>query len=269
MSLLGADEGVEGVRPIAVVALVLAVLLVVSLVRGVRSFRRPPETPIEHAIERTARRFQRAAAKRSDYYFARGKLSGDPATKAIAALGPLGGVLDLGCGRGQLAVLALEAGLATNVRGVDWDEAKVAFARRAAEGQNASFEAGDVRAASGEPVDTVLLVDVLHYFSKDVQDALLVRAARLVKPGGRLVLREADTGRGLRSLTTRVQEGIGTWARVNVGERVLFRDVEKELVPILEAEGFSCDVTPCWGKTPFSNVMLVARRATAAPTEAA
>ena len=261
MSFFGACEGVEVVRPIAVVALVLVLL---SVVRAVRSFRKPPETFIEHAIERTARRFQRAAAKRSDYYFARGKLLGDPATKAIAALGPLGFVLDLGCGRGQLAVLALEAGSASKVRGVDWDEAKVAFARRAAEGQDAAFEAGDVRAVEGDPVDTVLLVDVLHYFSKDVQDALLVRAARLVKPGGRLVLREADTGRGLRSLTTRVQEGIGTWARVNVGERVLFRDVEKELVPILEAEGFSCNVTPCWGKTPFSNVLLVARRSTAA-----
>jgi len=246
--------------PLLVAGLLFA-LFVAYVVTVVRSFGKPPATPIEHAIDRTARRFERAARKKGDYYFARGKLSGDPATKAIAELGALGAVLDLGCGRGQLALLVLEANLADSVRGLDWDPEKITIARRAADGQEkATFEAGDVREVDGDSVDTVLLVDVLHYFSRDVQDALLLRAARLVRPGGRLVVREADKGRGLRSLTTRIQEGVGTWARVNVGERVLFRDVRRELVPMLEAEGFSCDVKPCWGLTPFSNVLLVAHR---------
>jgi SAM-dependent methyltransferase len=230
------------------------------LVALARSFGRPPSTPLEHAIDRTARRFERAAEKKGDYYFARGKLQGDPATSAIAALGELGSVLDLGCGRGQLAVLLLEAKVAERVHGVDWDAGKVAFASRAAEGLSATFAPGDVREVEGGPYDTVLLVDVLHYFSRETQDALLARAARLVKPGGRLVVREADRGRGLRSLTTRIQEGVGTWAKVNVGERVLFRDVARELVPQLDGLGFTSTVAPCWGSTPFSNVLLVATR---------
>lgn len=249
--------------PVVGAGLILGLVLVLALAQVLRialSFGKPPSTPTEHAIERTARRFERAASKKGDYYFARGKLSGDPATKAIASLGSLGSVLDLGCGRGQLAVLLLEAELATSVRGVDWDDTKIAFATRASEGLHATFERGDARAVTGELVDTVLLVDVLHYFGRGEQDALLVRASRLVRPGGILVVREADKGRGLRSLTTRIQEGVGTWARVNVGERVIFRDVRHELQPLLEAEGFSCEVKPCWGLTPFSNVLLVAHR---------
>lgn len=243
----------------ALAALALFVFLV-QVARVLRAYGKPPETPIEHAIHRTAQRFERGAEKKGDYYFARGKLQGDPSTTAIAALGPLGEVVDLGCGRGQLALLLIEAGLATKVRGVDWDAEKIAIATRAAGDLDATFVEGDVREAGSEPADTVLLVDVLHYFDRDVQDALLVRAARLVRPGGRLVVREADRGRGIRSLATRVQEGIGTWAKVNVGERVLFRDVARELVPLLEGEGFRCEVVPCWGLTPFSNVLLVAAR---------
>jgi SAM-dependent methyltransferase len=251
---------VTSLAPWALVTGVVALSGVAWLVAIARSFGRAPSSPLEHAVERTARRFERAAEKKGDYYFARGKLQGDPATAAIAGLGALGSVLDLGCGRGQLALLLLEAEVAERVHGVDWDGAKVAFASRAAEGLRATFETGDVREAAGGPFDTVLLVDVLHYFSREVQDALLDRAASLVKPGGRIVVREADRGRGLRSLTTRIQEGVGTWARVNVGERVLFRDVERELVPRLERLGFDASVVPCWGSTPFSNVLLVATR---------
>lgn len=130
-------------------------------------------------------------------------------------------------------------------------------------GLSGEFAKGDVRTTQTDGADTVLLIDVLHYFDRDTQDELLIRAAGLVKPGGRLVLRDADTGRGWRSIVTRTAEGFFTAIRFNRGERVLFRDVAGELVPLLEAQGMSCSVVPCWGGTPFSNVLLVATRATA------
>jgi SAM-dependent methyltransferase len=215
------------------------------------------------AIARTAERYARVGKSRGTYHYVRGKLAGDPSTLAVANLAPLGHVLDLGCGRGQLAVLLLESHAATTVRGCDWDDEKVAIATKAAFGLSGEFENGDVRTTQTDGADTVLLIDVLHYFDRDTQDALLIRAARLVKPGGRLVLRDADTGRGWRSMVTRTAEGFFTAIRFNRGERVLFRDVAGELVPLLEAQGMSCSVVPCWGGTPFSNVLLVATRATA------
>jgi hypothetical protein len=60
---------------------------------------------------------------------------------------------------------------------------------------------------------------------------------------------------------TRIEEGFFTAIKFNRGERVLFRDVHGELVPLLAARGFTCEVKPCWGGTPFSNVLLVAKRA--------
>ena len=60
------------------------------------------------------------------------------------------------------------------------------------------------------PADTVLLVDVLHYVSIEEQDAILDRAAAAVRPGGRLLVREADTERGLRSLATLLSPTYGS-----------------------------------------------------------
>jgi 2-polyprenyl-3-methyl-5-hydroxy-6-metoxy-1,4-benzoquinol methylase len=211
-------------------------------------------------ISRTAERFSRAVERRSTYHYVVSKLRRDPATRAVADLGPLGDVIDLGCGRGHLALYLLERGVAKSVRAFDWDEEKIALAKRAGEGLDASFATLDVRHAEADPADTVLLIDVLHYLSTDAQDTLLARAADLVKPGGRLVVRDATAGAGWRSAFTFFVEWISMHIRFNVGERLSLRHMEREVVPILEKKGLSCTVTPCWRGTPFANVLLVAER---------
>lgn len=211
-------------------------------------------------ISRTAERFSRAVERRSTYHYVVSKLRRDPATRAVAELGPLGDVIDLGCGRGHLALYLLERGVAKSVRAFDWDEEKIALAKRAGVGLDASFAALDVRKADGDPADTVLLIDVLHYLPTDAQDALLARAATLVKPGGRLVVRDATAGAGWRSAFTLFVEWISMRIRFNLGERITLRHVEREVVPLLEEKGLRCTVTPCWRGTPFANVLLVAER---------
>lgn len=227
------------------------------------------------ALLRTASRFARAATAPWERHFAREKLRRDPVTRALAALGPLGDVLDVGTGRGQLAIFLLELGHATSVRGVDWDVAKVALATRAAhaghdgqadEALAAHFAVGDVASfeASG-PFDTVLLVDVLHYLSAADQDTLLERAAGLVRPGGRLVVRDASKGYGVRSALTAFVERCSRAVRLNRGTHTTLRDVARELVPILERAGLRCALMPCWRGTPTANVLLVGERALAEP----
>lgn len=214
----------------------------------------------DDAIHQIACRFARVADKPSHYHYISIKLRRDPMTKAIAGLAPLGDVLDLGCGRGHLDLLLLECGLAKSVRAFDWDEEKIAIAKKAAAGLDASFEAIDVRKAEDATADTVLLLDVLHYVDAEQQDELLGRAADMVRPGGRLVVREATRGRGWRSFVTILVERISTLVKFNLGERVRVRDVERDYVPKLEAKGFRCTVAPCWRGTPFANVLLVAER---------
>src|SRR4029077_4693364 len=87
----------------------------------------------------------------------------------------------------------------------------------------ATFIHGDVRTQPVEPADTVLVIDLLHYFKVQEQDVILDRAADAVRPGGRLLVREADSQRGWRSLCTLVEERFFTFIGFNRGERVCFR----------------------------------------------
>jgi SAM-dependent methyltransferase/uncharacterized protein (DUF2062 family) len=268
--------------PVVGLALAVAGALVAYVVVAVApasraprpAYRLPGTAPpwvvaAEHVASRYASPASQVARERTRFHYLRGKLLADPAAKAVAdvageAPGVLGEVLDVGTGRGQIPLLLLELGRATRARGVDWDAAKIAEARHAAVAPApspaaASFAVGDLRTAPFDAADTVLLVDVLHYFREAEQDAILDRAAAAVRPGGRVVIRDADTSRGWRSWATLLEEHVFTFLRFNRGERVRFRP-SRAFVERLEAAGMRCEVRPAWGSTPFSNVLVVGTR---------
>jgi uncharacterized protein (DUF2062 family)/SAM-dependent methyltransferase len=223
---------------------------IASIARG----RREP-SPLQAAIERVAGRYARG--RRAAHGYVRGKLASDPVAARVVALGALGDVVDVGCGRGQLAVLLVEAGCATRVRGFDWDAAKVSDARRAAEGLAVEIETGDARTAAVPPCDAVLLVDVLHYLTDAEQDAVLARAAGAARE--RVIVRELDPDRGWRSALTRAQERVTTGLGYNRGARVNVRSVDA-IAAALRAQGLRVEIEPCWGATPFANVLIVGTR---------
>jgi SAM-dependent methyltransferase len=228
---------------------------------GRRRGARPTQAgaPIDAAIDRVAARYARSAG-RATYHYVRGKLASDPVARTVVGLagdGSLGDVLDLGCGRGQLGVLLLEARAASRVTGFDWDAKKVAHATRAAEGLDATYAVGDLRTPPDTACDTALLIDVLHYLTAEEQDGVLLAAARAARRT--VVVRELDPDRGWRSRVTALQEAVTTTLGYNRGARVNVRPIVA-ITRLLEATGFAVEVTPCWGATPFANVLVVARR---------
>lgn len=240
-------------------------------------YQLPEEAPPwVKAVERVAARYappeHGTPAQKTRFHYVRIKLLGDPIAKLIAGVagsepGALGELLDIGTGAGQLPILFMELGRATKVTGVDWDNAKIEDAQKAAAGGadgagpalDATFRRGDARDAELCPADTVLLIDLLHYFRIEEQDAILRRAAANVRPGGRILVREADTERGFRSFVTLLEERVFTALRFNRGERVRFR-ASREIEAILQEMGFACETIPAWGSTPFSNVLVIGER---------
>ncbi|MCC6556915.1 MAG: DUF2062 domain-containing protein [Polyangiaceae bacterium] len=247
-----------------------------SASRRIEPYRLPDDAPPwVHAVERVASRYappeDSTPAQRSRFHYVRVKLLGDPVARLIADIagerpGALGEVLDIGTGAGQLPILLVELGRATRARGLDWDAAKIEDGRRAASGAAAAAPPLDVelwRADARDAVlgqaDTVLLIDLIHYFLPEEQDAILRRAAAAVRPGGRLLVREADTEHGWRSFITLLEERVFTTLRMNRGERVRFR-AAREITALLTGLGLACETRPAWGKTPFSNVLIIAAR---------
>ena len=201
-----------------------------------------------------------ADAPRWSRGFVQGKLLTDPATPAILRLarqaGGFGVVADLGCGRGQVGLALLAAGLAQAVHGLDLDPGKIADASRAGAGLPADFAVADLGTAAVPDCDTALIFDVLLQMPDDAQRGLIARMAAAARR--RIVIRAFDPDCGWRA-------GLGS-AMEEAGRRLrrdgsAFRPLKlAELAAPLRAAGFHTSVTPCWGWTPLPNVMLRAER---------
>ncbi|MGY1608057.1 MULTISPECIES: class I SAM-dependent methyltransferase [unclassified Geodermatophilus] len=132
-------------------------------------------------------------------------------------------VLDVGCGAGTYLAAMLEAAPDATGLGVDVDPDAAALARRTLRerglADRAAVEAVDIREAlaAGRPgaladgFDLALLANVVYYVPVDEREQLLRAVARLLAPGGVLVVVTTVAGPQLFSrhldLLLRAQEG--------------------------------------------------------------
>ena len=211
--------------------------------------------------------FERVAQRYRDCgRFARGYVAGkvrhDPVHRevlALAAREAFGDVVDIGCGRGQLAVALLEAGLAYSVLGLDSHRGHLEQARRAATGLAFTASVRDLTETQDAPESaTVLLIDVLYQLEARVQMALLRAAARAARQ--RILIRTLDPDRGVRSILTIGLERLMRRVSPHSGKHVDVVPVTT-LTEVLSDAGFAVSIAPCWQGTPFANVLIIGRRA--------
>ena len=192
--------------------------------------------------------------------FVRGKLLTDPATPAVLRLaaesGGFGVVADLGCGRGQVGLALLTAGLAGSIQGLDLDPNKIRDGNLAAVGLPARFTVADLGDAPVPDCDTAIIFDVLLQMPTEAQRRLLTRMAAAAR--SRVVIRAFDPECGWRARLGFVAEHVG---RVLRQDGTVLRPLSLgELAMPFQAAGFAVSTMPCWGWTPLPNVMLVAQR---------
>ena len=216
----------------------------------------------ERVVEAARRRY--APMGRFEAGWARGKMRADPVFRALLdrGLAEAPSVTDLGCGRGYLLALLLEAREGSGrarLGGVELAPRAVAVARRAC-GDGASVREADLAEASPEPADVIALIDVLHYLSLDAQDRLLDTIAGSLPPGGRLFVREADAGRGAAFHAVRLAERLRALGRGDGFRPFRYRSAS-DLGRRLESLGLAVSIQPMGDGTPFANVLLEARSA--------
>ena len=205
-------------------------------------------------IERIARRYE----GRWLQGYVRGKLRSDRVYGAAFELlknSPLP-VLDVGCGIGLLGCYLREHGFAATVAGFDLDAGKIAKARRAtASYAGLEFHAADAASHTGQRGNVVIL-DVLQYLDAAQQQALLGRLAAAVPSGGCCVIRATPRDASWRFRVTRFED----WFVRKVGwmnsEPRHYSSAEEVCAPFL-ALGFTCEVRPLWGRTPFNSHLFV------------
>jgi SAM-dependent methyltransferase len=135
---------------------------------------------------------------------------------AQAGVEPGATVLDIGCGTGNVALLAARAVPGATVIGLDPDPRALAIAGRKARraGVAVRLDRGyaDRLPYPDGDVDRVLSAFMLHHLPVEQQDAALREARRVLAPGGRLHLLDFDgppSGRAGRLIHRRHGRGHG------------------------------------------------------------
>lgn len=144
--------------------------------------------------ERTLKLF--STLPRAERFHVRARALSAP-LEAVSAHVPRGAtVAEIGCGHGLLsAMIALEDGSRT-VHGVDPDPRKVKWAMQAAGGlPNARFEVGTVESLVQQRpggFGAAVVCDVLYLLPREQWPGFLRDVRRLLQPGGRFLLKEAE-----------------------------------------------------------------------------
>jgi 2-polyprenyl-3-methyl-5-hydroxy-6-metoxy-1,4-benzoquinol methylase len=238
------------------------------------------EPAFRRLVARAASRFRPAG--RGPYYFARGKLGGDPVFAALLRDGRITSdarIVDIGCGLGILAALLAAAEqcdprsasawpqtwapppLGWTLRGFDLRMDAIATAQRALFDirDRVLLSIGDVRAVTLSECDVVVILDVLHYIDRVAQRALLTNAHAALAPGGMLLLRVADAAPNWRFRFTSAVDWWVTFARQKSRPQLHWRPLA-EWTALLEAIGFSVVAQPMSEGTLFANVLLIATK---------
>ena len=122
-----------------------------------------------------------------------------------------GRITDIGCGFGPLCYMLSMLSKHREILGIDYDEDKIAVARNAySRTEHLDFVCADALTFEFPESEVFVLNDVLHYMSYAEQEALLKRCAGLLRPGGRIIVRDGNVSDGLRHRVTRLTEFFST-----------------------------------------------------------
>lgn len=222
--------------------------------------RRMAADPERRALVLASRRYRRAAPSLRRYVWFKIRL--DPGYHLIARLVPENTLtVDLGTGLGTLPLLLALLPGGRHAIGVEWDARKLEAARLACEGLDSiALVEADVRAYAIPACDAVCLVDVLHYYSPEAQRRLLGDAARALRPGGRLLIREGDARAARGARWTRLLEAIAVRMGWNRGEGTTrFRPLA-DLLADLQALDLEVTTHAASGRLHPGNLLVEARR---------
>ena len=149
-------------------------------------------------------------------------------TANLARVQPGEAVLDVGCGTGTLAMeVARRVGRAGRVAGIDPGTQQIARARRSAARRNLpiEFQIGVIEqlAFPDQTFDVVFSTLMMHHLPAPLKRQGLAEIARVLKPGGRLVIADFK----------RKQERTGQAARFHAGGSSM-----QDLAALVKEAGF-------------------------------
>ncbi len=150
-----------------------------------------------------------ASLPAKERWFCRARLALAPLER-VAAQASGDALVDVGCGHGVLAALLLHEHPERHVVGIDPDARKIVWAKQSiGRSPNAEFHAVTIETLAAErpaSFDCVIIADVLCLIARTAWPAILDAAFTLLRPGGRLLVKDAENDGSWRAVKALWQE---------------------------------------------------------------
>lgn len=204
-----------------------------------------------------ARRLASLYDRRDLRSYVRWKVKSDPVYAAV--LQHLRGrdepLIDVGCGVGLLPFYLREHGFRAPVIGIDFDPRKIDVAQRAATRyRGLDFIAADARDPLPEHPNVVML-DLLQYLDPDTQQQVLANVARAARF---VIIRQGLRDQSWRYRMTAAVDAVGRAVRWMKADALNYPTRDEISAAFA---GFTSEIAPLWGRTPYNNYLFVFRRA--------
>ena len=188
-----------------------------------------------------------------------------PYERMAAYVPKSGKVLDVGCGHGLLAMeMALSAPNRT-VLATDHDVARIDLAKQAGKGiSNLQFEVSTGSPVADGTFDAIMMIDFLHYFSPEQQDAMIAKAYANLQVGGWLLAREVNQQGGLISKLNQFYEKMATLTgftqsnTIQAKENLSFKSQAGWEAKLVE-HGFKVHSEPC-SSPIFADILYICQK---------
>ncbi len=176
-------------------------------------------------------------------------------------------IVDLGCGNAMMDFMLMKLSPKRSIYGVDYDDDKIAVAqnvsiRHQMGEERIQFEAADLNKWNYRNADVYILADVLHYMPFDEQKRVMEQSVAHLNPGGKIIIRDADTDMADKHKGTQLSEWQSTKVfgfnkTKNYSKQLYFGSAQgrKELLERLGLKVELIDQTKM-----NSNVILVGRK---------
>ncbi len=122
-----------------------------------------------------------------------------------------GVICDIGCGYGFMAAMLKFVSPDREIIAMDYDDEKISMAKEAHRHvEGLRFETADISTVQLPKADVFILADVLHYLPEDIQTLCIENCIANLNPGGKIIIRDADTDFKKRTAGTKLTEFFST-----------------------------------------------------------
>lgn len=193
-------------------------------------------------------------------WYTRIKLSLEDNYEKINMLVPRAGkIVDIGCGYGMVSYMLGFVSEERQILGIDYDENKINLAANCiSRNERIEFVTANAVEYDYPEADAFILSDVLHYMPSGNQEKLLKNVAEKLRPGGTIIIRDADRDLQKRHFWTRYTEFFSTRFGYNKSlDRKLFFFSGKMISGFASSMNMSLEV--CESSKVTSNRLYVLR----------